>query len=164
MEISLVRYGKTVGQYAMKKVLQLGSHRLELPFAHEGWKIVQRPGGWRVAVSPDGSKRFRFMGSEGCGSLKVHLKGRVIQGGLTSLYSAGSLSAPELPDDLVAQFPGKVRKLLVVEGERVAKGDCLVLVEAMKMEFSIRSPFSGLVTRVLVHEGQQVQPGDRFIE
>ncbi len=154
----------------MKKILQLGVHRLELPFAQDGWKILQRPGGWRVAVSPDGLKRYRFMASAAhakggvLGALRVHLKGRVIQGVLASAYSAGAVSASDQPDDLVAQFPGKVRKLLVVEGERVAKGDPLVLVEAMKMEFSIRSPFSGLVTRVLVHEGQQVQPGDRFIE
>ena len=42
--------------------------------------------------------------------------------------------------DLVAQFPGKVRKVLVAEGAQVAEGEPLVLVEAMKMEFAVKAP------------------------
>ncbi len=64
---------------------------------------------------------------------------------------------------LVADFPGKVRKIVCKPGVVEAGAD-LVLVEAMKMEFAIKAPTSGRVVRVLVTEGQQIQPGDKFVE
>lgn len=73
-------------------------------------------------------------------------------------------SAKSSDSDLVAQFPGKVRRILVKAGGVVAEGDPLLLVEAMKMEFAIRAPFGGTVTSIHVKEGQQLAPGDRFLD
>jgi biotin carboxyl carrier protein len=46
----------------------------------------------------------------------------------------------------------------------VSKGDPLLMVEAMKMEFVIRAPFAGIVKVIRVQEGAQVSPGDCFLE
>ena len=77
-----------------------------------------------------------------------------------------SASAAGAADDsaLVAQFPGKVRKILVAVGAQVNAGDKLILVEAMKMEFAVVAPFSGTVSTIKVTEGQSFSPGARFAD
>lgn len=56
----------------------------------------------------------------------------------------------------VAPMPGKVVKLLVSEGQSVNAGDTLVVLEAMKMEHTVKAPADGVVTRLPVAEGEQV--------
>ena len=43
-------------------------------------------------------------------------------------------------------------------------GEPVVLVEAMKMEFTIRAPFDGVVKQIRVKDGQPISPGDRFLD
>ncbi len=78
--------------------------------------------------------------------------------------SRGGASAAGSDADLVAQFPGKVRRILITEGTTVVEGEPLVLIEAMKMEFSVKAPFAGKVSKIRVSEGQQLSPGDRFLD
>jgi biotin carboxyl carrier protein len=53
-----------------------------------------------------------------------------------------------------------VWKVLVSEGDQVADGDTLVILESMKMEIPVLAEGSGSVSRLLVAEGQVVQEGD----
>jgi biotin carboxyl carrier protein len=53
---------------------------------------------------------------------------------------------------------------LVREGDQVAEGAPLMLLEAMKMEFSIKAPFNGTVKKLCVQEGQQLSPGQQLVE
>lgn len=76
----------------------------------------------------------------------------------------GAAESPEADHDLVAPMPGKVRALLVTEGDTVAKGTTLLLLEAMKMEHPVRAPREGIVRRLLVSEGSMVSAGDRLAE
>jgi len=62
-------------------------------------------------------------------------------------------------DRLVAPMPGAVVQVLVEAGAAVAKGDALVVVEAMKMEHVIRAPHDGIVERVDVAVGDVVAEG-----
>ena len=61
-------------------------------------------------------------------------------------------------------MPGRVLGVRTAVGAIVAKGDTLVVVEAMKMEHAVRAPKDGTVTRVLVAEGQMVGLGDVLVE
>ncbi len=54
-------------------------------------------------------------------------------------------------------MPAQVRAVQVAEGERVEKGQTLLLLEAMKMEIRVKAPVAGKVTRMLVKEGQAVE-------
>ncbi len=63
---------------------------------------------------------------------------------------------------LLAPMPGKVIEVHVAEGATVEKGDTLVVVEAMKMEHSVKSPTTGTVTEVRITQGQQVD-GDEVM-
>jgi len=61
-------------------------------------------------------------------------------------------------------MPGKVVKLLVEEEQKVAAGQGLVIVEAMKMENEIKSTIEAIVKRVNFSAGDLVNLGDVIIE
>ena len=56
-------------------------------------------------------------------------------------------------------MPATVTAVLVRAGRRVAAGEPLVRLEAMKMEFAVRAPRVGRVAAVDCREGDLVQPG-----
>ena len=58
--------------------------------------------------------------------------------------------------DIRSPIPGLVVKVLVEEGQRVEKGQSLVIIEAMKMRNHIKSPMDGVVKDIKVSEGNAV--------
>ena len=64
--------------------------------------------------------------------------------------TAGSLSAP---------MPATVRAIAVSTGDRVSRGDTLIVLEAMKMELPLKSPADGVIASVDCQVGDLVQPG-----
>jgi biotin carboxyl carrier protein len=79
-------------------------------------------------------------------------------------FSPRTACGPEDTPSLEAPMPGRILGVRTSVGATVAKGDTLVLVEAMKMEHAVRAPKDGTVTRVLVTEGQMVGLGDVLVE
>jgi biotin carboxyl carrier protein len=65
---------------------------------------------------------------------------------------------------LEAPMPGRVAAVRVVAGQRVAKGQELLVVEAMKMENALRAPRDGVVRAVHVAAGDNVAPGRPLVE
>ncbi|MBK7143074.1 MAG: biotin/lipoyl-binding protein [bacterium] len=65
---------------------------------------------------------------------------------------------------LKAPMPGLVIKLRVEPGERVAKGQPLVIIEAMKMENIIKARTDGIIKEIKVKAGQSVEKGDTLLE
>ena len=61
-------------------------------------------------------------------------------------------------------MPGQVLRILVREGQQVNAGDPLVVLEAMKMEQTIRTTINGMVIAVLVEPGQVVAPGQMLVQ
>ena len=60
-------------------------------------------------------------------------------------------------------MPGRVIRVDVVEGQTVAEGDTLVVMEAMKMEHTLRAPHSGTVTSVRCAPDDQVGADDVLV-
>ena len=56
-------------------------------------------------------------------------------------------------------MPGAVVRVEVAEGDEVAAGDLLLVLEAMKMEHPVLAPAAGTVTSLAVAAGQQVDAG-----
>ncbi|WP_137886903.1 acetyl/propionyl/methylcrotonyl-CoA carboxylase subunit alpha [Pseudomonas sp. 2FE] len=69
--------------------------------------------------------------------------------------SSGSLKAP---------MDGAIVEVLVAEGERVSKGQLLVVLEAMKMEHPLKAGVDGIVRRVQVSQGEQVKGRQLLLE
>jgi propionyl-CoA carboxylase alpha chain len=67
--------------------------------------------------------------------------------------------AKATPGGLNAPMPGLILDVRVKAGQRVAPGETLVVMEAMKMEHVISAPHAGTVNDVLVTKGQQVDRG-----
>lgn len=58
-----------------------------------------------------------------------------------------------------SEVVGIVARIAATEGARVAEGDEMLILEAMKMELPVLAPAAGTVTAILVAEGDQVGEG-----
>ena len=65
---------------------------------------------------------------------------------------------------LITQMPGKVVKLMKKTGDKVTKGETVLILEAMKMENEIKSGADGVVKNVNVKEGQALEAGFLMVE
>jgi 3-methylcrotonyl-CoA carboxylase alpha subunit len=64
---------------------------------------------------------------------------------------------------LLSPMPGRVVEMTVAEGQRVERGDALLVLEAMKMEYTIRAPAAGRVEAFLYAAGDQVAEGAQLL-
>jgi len=128
-----------------------------------GWTVSKRPGDWLIFTTAAGD-RIRLMKTSSRSKVFASVGGLLISGEIQQegVKTVEALTGADA--DLTAQFPGKVRKILVLQDQVVAQGEPLILVEAMKMEFTIKAPFPGQISKICVSEGQQLAPGDRFVE
>jgi 3-methylcrotonyl-CoA carboxylase alpha subunit len=65
---------------------------------------------------------------------------------------------------LEAPMPGRVSAVKVALGQRVTKGEELLVVEAMKMENALRAPRDGIVRALHASVGEMVAPGRALVE
>ncbi len=70
-------------------------------------------------------------------------------------HEGGALEAP---------MPGRVAAVRAEPGQRVKRGEELLVVEAMKMENALRAPRDGVVRAVHVTAGEMVAPGRALVE
>ncbi len=68
------------------------------------------------------------------------------------------------PYRLVAFIPGVIRKLIVQPGQRVRRGDALLVLEAMKMQNTVAAQEDGAVRSVAVKVGDAVSKGQLLVE
>jgi len=67
------------------------------------------------------------------------------------------------PDQVGAPMPGTVATVNVIAGQRVARGDVLITIEAMKMETSVRAERDGTVVEVVARPGEHVDAKDLLV-
>ena len=113
--------------------------------------------------------------------LRLSFDGRQINFRLTEagdrLYlhsSSGSRTITRLPRHpeiqsatehgaMTSTMPGQVAKIFVTVGQQVKAGDPLLILEAMKMEQTMRTAIDGIIETIHVKEGAVVGPGERLI-
>ncbi|MDO9521472.1 MAG: biotin carboxylase N-terminal domain-containing protein [Pseudohongiella sp.] len=96
---------------------------------------------------------------------------------LQALFNGGEASAASDADTLISQqsgashqsqikapLPGRVIKLFVQPGESVSKGQPLLIMEAMKMEHTLRAGTDAVIAALHCSEQQMVQPDQLLIE
>lgn len=83
-----------------------------------------------------------------------------------TVAEAGTDSELDLPEGgraVASHIAGNVWKVVVGEGDTVRAGDPLVIVESMKMEFTVAAPSDGRVYRIFCREGAQVSAGQDLL-
>jgi biotin carboxyl carrier protein len=119
---------------------------------------------------PVDDPRGREFGIEarGGGELKVSTGGRnfhatVLSDGKSHQRHPHRAERAAVPvegrQSVVATMPGRVVRVLVAPGDRVAAGQAVVVLEAMKMENEMRAPKDGVVREVRVSSGAAIDAG-----
>jgi urea carboxylase len=75
--------------------------------------------------------------------------------------AADAAALPAGTEAVESHVPGSVWKLEVKPGDRVKRGQTLLIIESMKMEIVLEAPSDGIVSELLVNEGRAVAPGQR---
>ena len=65
--------------------------------------------------------------------------------------------------EVVSPIQGQVTNIKVKVGDKVQKGDVLLIIEAMKLENEVVSPFEGEIKEILVSKGQNVKAKELII-
>lgn len=78
--------------------------------------------------------------------------------------AGGRKSKRALEGDSLSPMPGKILKVLVKVGDKVIKGDPLIIMEAMKMEHTLKAGKDGVVKAVKFSEGDLVQGQVELVE
>ena len=107
-----------------------------------------------------GGKQIRELEALGC-TVEVAEDGQLAD---LSPAPAGPNVAPRSSGEAVkAVLAGNVFKVNVAPGDRVEKGQPLLVVEAMKMETAVSAPSAGTISDVFVREGDVVAVGDPLV-
>lgn len=112
------------------------------------YRVTDGERSWMVAVAGPPANRW------------VWIDGRVVR---IDAPSTGRSRGRTASNDLSAPMPATVRSVMVEAGATVARGDTLVMLEAMKMELPIRAPRDGIVQAIHCTPGELVQPGVNLI-
>ena len=115
----------------------------------------------RVELTGDWTERW-VSTQEAPGGLYVFDEGEQLT--IATRYD-GSASGHGVHDgEIEAPMPGKVTAVEVSSGEKVAKGQRLLTLEAMKMEHALTAPFDGTVAELSAAPGQQVTEGQLLVK
>jgi urea carboxylase len=73
--------------------------------------------------------------------------------------SRAEYEMPEGTTAVMATMPGSIWKILAGPGDRVKRGDIIMVAESMKMEFEQSAPCDGIIREIVVKETQQISAG-----
>jgi 3-methylcrotonyl-CoA carboxylase alpha subunit len=147
-------------------------HATEVRPAPGGLEVLVDGKSYRVCLEELGRGTYGWRNAEGrvetfhClrDGAAVHLFWRGRTYALEEQREGARSSRREHASGLEAPMPGKVIKVSVAPGQRVSKGDEVLVVEAMKMENALRAPREGTVKSVRAEVGDTVVPGVVLVE
>ncbi|MCG6860347.1 MAG: sodium-extruding oxaloacetate decarboxylase subunit alpha [Chromatiaceae bacterium] len=115
------------------------------PTGPENYQVIVNGNSYNVVVNPGGAI------------------GEVQHMTMPAAEPAAAIVAPGSGDPVPSPLAGNIFKIAVKEGQEVASGDVIIVMEAMKMETEVRAPRGGTVTQVSVKEGEAVQVGHTLL-
>ncbi|HUR62161.1 MAG TPA: biotin/lipoyl-containing protein [Candidatus Thermoplasmatota archaeon] len=158
----------------MRYSFQLGHrlHYVNLEEHAEGPRFVVDGSTYEPKVQTLGKGHYRV--ALAGKSYEFHIRNGIVTEGARQLDLEVRRARPELARSkagarkgdgrIKPPMPGKVVEVKVKEGQTVAAGDVLVVLEAMKMQNDLKAPMAGTVTKVHVHDGTNVEATTVLLE
>lgn len=98
------------------------------------------------------------------GTLWVHANGEIFTVKTEKRSRRGKASGGYAnPGEVVSPMPGKIIKIMAKTGDDVKAGQALLVMEAMKMEYTLKAQADGKVSSVACEAGEQVTLGQSLI-
>jgi acetyl/propionyl-CoA carboxylase alpha subunit len=116
-----------------------------------------------VRIEIDGKMKSGYILREGS-NYWFHHDGRTFLIEDDNARSAKKAQKGSNPLQVVAPMPGKIIKTFAAPGKTVKAGDVVVVMEAMKMEYSLKAETTGIVRSVNCKEGDQVTQGKLLVQ
>jgi pyruvate carboxylase len=83
---------------------------------------------------------------------------------IKSAVNAKMKADPKNEGHIAATMPGTVIKVILEKGDKVKRGDHLMITEAMKMETTVQAPFDGTIKSIHTQNGESISTGDLLVE
>lgn len=99
--------------------------------------------------------------------LWIHFNGQIIKISDPNFQSRAQKNKSQLsqhPDKVLSPMPGRITKINTQVGETVVVGQALIMMEAMKMEYTLKAERAGEVSAINVQIGDQVTLGQLLIK
>ena len=119
-----------------------------------------KPGHLKIKI---GERLIKSVITEGEKEKFVFVDGQVFKVKPVELTSSKKKKKKE-EGDLNSPISGKVVTVKAKKGASVKKGDVIMVIEAMKMEYLIRAPYAGKVTKINFKEKDQIEIGQTTAE
>ena len=119
-----------------------------------------KPGQLKIKI---GDKIIKSIITEGEKEKYVFVEGKVFKVRPVELTGMKKRKKKE-EGDLSSPISGKVVNIKVKKGDSVKKGDVLMVIEAMKMEYLIRAPYDGKIKNVNFKVNDQVEIGQNTVD
>ena len=116
----------------------------------------------KLSIEVDGQLRTAFVEKVG-DQLWAQIEGRSFSYS-PSRRKSGQSEASSDPTKILSPMPGKITKVSVSEGDGVEENQSLIVMEAMKMEYTLSSQIQGKVLKLNVNVGDQVELGALLVE
>lgn len=132
-----------------------------------GEEIELEPSGAQVEILPDrlvvrsGDSTDSALSVRSGDQVLVSYRGRVFR--VEKPSARAKRSQGKASGETHAPMPGQVVEVFVEQGSRVASGQKLLVLEAMKMQHTVSAPFEGTVTALPVSKGEQVAEGQLLV-
>ncbi len=140
--------------------LEIGGHEYHVPLGDSNVKMLHVGKGHAVALV-EGVRRQFYIHQHGD---DYYIHSNFAQRKVRHLPRYPRSAGAGLHETANSPMPGQVLRILVVEGQRVKPGDHLMVLEAMKMEQTIKTTIDGMVKAILVKLGDIVAPGQMLVE
>lgn len=124
---------------------------------------VHYVGHGRTTIEADGRARLAHVVDDGT-TRWVWMEGHVFEIAVEARAASRRRTRTPAGERLAAPMPATVVTVPAQVGMTVARGDTLVVLEAMKMELPLRAPHAGVVRAVHCTEGELVQPGVTLVD
>ncbi|HHH79959.1 MAG TPA: biotin/lipoyl-binding protein [Thermoplasmatales archaeon] len=118
-----------------------------------------KPGQIKIKV---GDRYIKCVVAEGKNGKFVFIDGDVFK--VKPVPLTGRKKMEKKEGNLSSPISGKVVRVNVKKGDAVKKGDVLMVIEAMKMEYLIKAPYDGTVKNVNFKEKDQIELGEITVE